>query len=366
MNDTDDRLITLAIHTYEYAQSLKTLLENEGIEVELHNVNLSHPVVSAGIRVRIHEKDLPQALRVVENREIFTLPADPAEKIGDIVVPTDFTPHSFQAVPVAFRLAATHRIGIVFLHAYIDPSINSEIQLSDAYSFSQADEELSVQLLKERQAEMTRFTDTIKDKIKQGKLPAVKFSSVVTEGVPEEVINNYAKQHTPYMIVMGTRDAVRKEKDLIGSVSAEVLDSCRTTVITIPESGSRNDSLLSGRITMFCNLEQTDIVALDTLANIFSGEEAELVLIHIPSHRDRLRDTSKAMKALTVYAAANYPQFKIRSASSGLDRLMNSGEDMGLVVVANKKKHALARLFYPGVAHRLLFKTDVAMMAIPV
>lgn len=68
-----DRFITIAIHTYDKAHELKTILECEGLEVVLQNVNLSTPVVSSGIRVRIHESDLPMALRLIENIEIFCL-----------------------------------------------------------------------------------------------------------------------------------------------------------------------------------------------------------------------------------------------------------------------------------------------------
>ena len=41
------RLITVAIHTYDRAIELKNLLEKEGIEVLLQNVNLEHPTVSS-------------------------------------------------------------------------------------------------------------------------------------------------------------------------------------------------------------------------------------------------------------------------------------------------------------------------------
>ena len=54
----EDKLVTLAIHTFEKAQILKTILETEGIEVYIHNVNQIQPVVSAGVRVRIKESDL--------------------------------------------------------------------------------------------------------------------------------------------------------------------------------------------------------------------------------------------------------------------------------------------------------------------
>ena len=66
-----DRFITLAIHTYEKAIALKALLEREGVNSILNNVNLTAPAVSSGVRVRIKEKDLPLALRKVENLDIF-------------------------------------------------------------------------------------------------------------------------------------------------------------------------------------------------------------------------------------------------------------------------------------------------------
>ena len=50
---SEDRLITVAIYTYEKAQIIKGILENEGIPVAIQNVNLIQPVVSSGVRIRI-------------------------------------------------------------------------------------------------------------------------------------------------------------------------------------------------------------------------------------------------------------------------------------------------------------------------
>ena len=41
----EDKLVTLAILTYAKAQILKNVLENEGIEAYIHNVNLIQPVI---------------------------------------------------------------------------------------------------------------------------------------------------------------------------------------------------------------------------------------------------------------------------------------------------------------------------------
>ena len=61
---SEDRLITVAIYTYEKAQIIKGILENEGIPVAIQNVNLIQPVVSSGVRIRIRENDLPLALKI--------------------------------------------------------------------------------------------------------------------------------------------------------------------------------------------------------------------------------------------------------------------------------------------------------------
>ena len=63
----EEKLVTLAILTYSKAEILKGILESEGIEAYIHNVNLIQPVISAGVRVRIKESDLPHALKIVEN-----------------------------------------------------------------------------------------------------------------------------------------------------------------------------------------------------------------------------------------------------------------------------------------------------------
>ena len=91
----EDKLVTLAIHTFEKAQILKTMLETEGIEVYIHNVNQIQPVVSAGVRVRIKESDLPHALRIIEDSKWLNEDAEQEEKAGPqekkILIPIDFS-----------------------------------------------------------------------------------------------------------------------------------------------------------------------------------------------------------------------------------------------------------------------------------
>ncbi|MDE6309839.1 MAG: universal stress protein, partial [Muribaculaceae bacterium] len=201
----DSRLITVAIHTFNRATMVKNLLENEGVEVTLQNVNLTEPSVSSGVRIRIHEDDLPLALRIIENAEIFTTPTGhDFNSAPPILVPTDFTEYSERAAHIAFDIA--HRIGgsITFLHAYIDPSQSGHLQLSDALTYDPLDAEERIRLEEDEKQRTSQFTNKFRQGIKQGTIPAVKFKSIVVEGVPEDTILEHAKLNNPPLIVMGT------------------------------------------------------------------------------------------------------------------------------------------------------------------
>lgn len=139
----EDRLITVAIHTYDHAVALKNMLEREDVTAVLHNVNLSTPVVSSGVRVRIKESDLPQALRIIENSEIFAPKKECAQSSDDaepiILVPVDFSDYSMKATVMAFDVAYRHKARIMLLHSFINPALSKRVQLTDSFSFELAE-----------------------------------------------------------------------------------------------------------------------------------------------------------------------------------------------------------------------------------
>lgn len=370
---TEDRLITVAIHTYEHALRLKSLLESEGVPVVLHNVNLSHPVVSSGVRVRIHEKDLPLALRIIENTDIFATPDNDALPPHNrvMIVPVDFSDHSVKACDIAFHLAYRHKASIILLHSFLNPYMASDMQLSDSVSYDIADSEMKLMMEKEADKLMTGFVAKIRDRIKHSELPPVKFTTSVVEGVPEEAIIELAKEKKPELIVMGTREAGKKEKELIGSVTAEVLDSCRFPVFTVPESAeiSRMDDIR--HVLFFSNLDQEDILALDAVYRFFTDERLDVTIVNVPS-RKFSGNRSAASDKLLSYCAEHYPLYKFKLADLSLNNVIDDfhaieqNQRIDLIAVPNKKKNIFARLFNPSIAHKMLFYSDIPMMVIPV
>lgn len=373
----EDRLITVAIHTYDHAVALKNMLEREGVSAVLHNVNLSTPVVSSGVRVRIKEADLPQALRIIEHSEIFSTEKDCAKSSANsepvILVPVDFSDYSMRAAVMAFDVAYRHKAHILLLHSFINPALSKRVQLTDSFSFELAEsQEVGNALMKAARITMDLFESQLRERIKNGEIPPVKFSNLITEGVPEDVINETAKSVSPILIVMGTRGAERKEEELIGSVTAEVLDSCKFPVFSIPENVTLEHISDISHLLFFSNLEQEDLLALEAIHRLFRHAPIEVTIVHVPGKKELSSNDRRAIKSLVEYCRNHYPSFTFNSDELTLGNLGNDyrriarEHQVNLVALPNKKRNVFFRFFNPSLAHKLLLHADISMLVIPV
>ncbi len=378
-----DRYITVAIHTYDKAVALRTILEREGINVEFRNVNIEQPVVSSGIRVRIKESDLPLALRVIENREIFDMspqfaPAGPSQPV---VVPVDFSERSFAAAASAFFMAEKHSTSIVLLHTYIDPYVAGSLQLTDSMTYEIVDIDTRDKMRDTAETQMRHFTSRLKDMIKRGEIPAVNFRTAVVEGVPEDAIAEYVRVNNPYLIVMSTRGPEEKALDMIGSVTAEVLDRCRIPVLSLPETeDGKIFPMRFSSMLFFSSLDQQDILAIDTMHRILSSSQPQAdapvpsVTIAVLPVKKRFmgRSVKETSEALISYCRQNFKGvdfsiYEISGDDTEADvKALAKDNPFDLIVVPNKKKNIFSRLFSPTLAHRILFVAKEPMLVIPV
>lgn len=390
-----DKLI-IALHTPDHANRLCRLLENEGISVSIQPVDIELVAEDLPVAMEIDIEDLPEALRIIENIEIFSLDKEPSysskvkkttkdillgKKLGAskkkpvIVVPVDFSDYSLLAARFAFPLAQSHGAKITLLHSFVLPSRTDNLSLSpDTLAYEPVDMELDMTLEETAKSQMENFTARLREFIKKGVIPPVKFDVEILEGLPETVINDYARDHEPLLIVMGTRGANKKDRELVGSITAEVLDTCRYPVFTVPENSNTN-LLAEGQkdVVVFCNLDNDDIMALNTLFRIFPEGKFHVTLYHIATRKDKLNlfTTDSALKKLEQYCQTKFKGYTFSSRELQPKESKDLLKDKAFlnacfIVVPNKRRYALARLFNPSMAHRLVFHTDIPMLEVPV
>ncbi len=366
-----DRLITLAIHTYPKALILKGVLESQGITVAIQNVNLLKPVISPGVRVRIHEKDLPHALEILENDPVFGKSEELSEspRKNRILIPIDFSDYSLQACRLGFDFAASQQAEVVLLHTFLSPFTMGSLSLAETISYELKESEEHKMLFAKANREMSDFCEKVRQLMDEGKLPSVPFIYRVCEGVPEDTIILMAKELDPSLIVMGSRGKTRKEIDLIGSVTAEVVDYGNFPVFAVPEGFTHAHMNEIKNVAFFTNFDQQDLISLDTFMRLFEKYSFGIMFFHLTEKSDAWTEIKLA--GIRDYCQSHYPGreigYKIVGEENFLDNVERLFQESAIdvMVVPNRKRNIFARLFNPSIAHKMLFHTDTPLIAIP-
>ncbi|MDR2533213.1 MAG: universal stress protein [Tannerellaceae bacterium] len=363
----EEKLITLAIHTFEKAQILKTILETEGIQACIHNVNLIQPVISAGVRVRINESDLPQALRIIEdNKWLEETREGMAEKVENrVLIPVDFSEYSMKACEIGINHAHAANAGVILLHAYSSPYFPGSITLGDIPVYGIAESEMLKDLLNRVEADMAKLCLTIRRKMDGGELPRVEIEPIIKEGLPEEEIIACEKQYHPRLIVMGTRGKGQKEIDLIGSVTGEIIELAKAPVLAIPENVPFNNIAATTNMAFATSFNQRDLVAFDAFVSLIGGYSPNIHLFNISSLRDKWDEIR--LGGIQEYFKKQYPHLNISHTMltdedilAAIENFVRE-ENIEIIALTSQKRNTLARIFSPGIARKMLFHTDTPL-----
>lgn len=376
----EEKLITLAIHTFEKAQILKTMLETEGIEVYLQNVNQLLPVVSAGVRVRIKESDLPKALGLIEDsnwnrqelkEELNTLDhyveGKPIGAVPYVLVPVDFSDFTPNVVAVAFHFAVRRNLEVILLHACYVQLVTSPLMFFGEVQAIPSKGELSNHKELERSIKkMEQLEKEIKESIEKGELPNVTFQTLVRSGVAEDIILSIARQAPPIAIVMGTRGKSRRSEDLIGSVAAEVIDRAKVPVFIVPEETPVTDLAKIKNVGVATSFDQRDFVLFDRMMHLMKPNTPTYRLFNISRSAKEWSDLE--LRAMSEYHKVHYPNSTIEFSKlddGDFSEALNSfiaEKEIGLVVVNTYRRNLFARFFNPGMARRMLFHAGTPLL----
>lgn len=376
----EEKYISLAIHTADQALGIKKILEAHSIYVKLQNYLAPGTSIVLGVSVMIQEKDLPMALKITES--LLHLNALNPDNIlsgnkGEILIPVDFNDYCLEACKVGFEIASFLHLQPVILHAYTTPVFNTSFTLDESSTLgidnSLEEEfnemEISKDLQKQGRKKMKDLISKLHELQKEGNVPDLNFKALMEEGVAEDVIKEYCKASPPELVVMVTRGKEKKGEQLIGSVTAEVLDDCKVPLLSIPENCNFQRVPQMKEIVYLCNLDPHDLICMDTFMRMFEYPDVTVTLIPISDKQDKT--LKSRLINLKDYFNKTYPTAHFITAIMSQKTFMadfnnyESQRGTELIVVPNRRKNAFMRLFNPGIAHRLLFERDLPLLALP-
>jgi nucleotide-binding universal stress UspA family protein len=269
-----------------------------------------------------------------------------------IIVPTDFSPASVNAMNFAANMALAIGADLRLLHVYGIPPAYTEPLLVVSPEDIKFSADLQLEALKQQVVSITN-----------GKV------TVICETIMGNIIDelgSYCKRVQPFAVVMGAKGKTGLEKVIFGSTALSAIRRLTWPVICVSPGKEYGKGIK--KIGLACDFREVqDTVPVNYIRNIVAAFGAELHVLHVDYLERKFKaDTpleSSHLHAMLedirpVYHFIDYPDVEEGiygfAESHGLD----------LVIVIPKKHNLLEKLFKPSSARQLVFQSPVPIMCV--
>jgi len=366
-----DKIITLTTNTFQHVSILQSLLEAEGIECILQNTNVIEGAVNGSVKIRIKESDLERAMKLMETIEepgIEKMVTQKSVKSGKsrILLPIDFSDYSEKAANIALDWAMRLNAEIMVLNVYFNPIVNT-LPFSDAYIYDSSMEEMVVDMEQQAVTNMNDFMHRFRKKKEQLGGETLKIRKKLIRGVAEDEIIHFSDDYQPTVIIMGTRGKDRKAADLIGSVTAEVMEKARVPVLAVPEDFEYNGIDNIKNLMYATAFEESDFMALEKLEKIVRPLDVKIFFVHVGLGDNEKWDRLK-LDGLKKFMQKQFPKLNVacdlidcEDFWVGLEGYIQR-QNIDIISFTSKRRNLLARLINPSLGKKMLFHTNTPML----
>ena len=365
-----EKIITLATLTYMRAQLLSAMLERNGIECFMSNVNRIKEA-PGGVKVKIQEKDAEKAMRVLEDfKGAYGKQKQQAveymRSIRRILVPVDFTSHSENAAFYALQLAAVLKAEIKLINAYLDPMGTPQSYL-ESYTYQLNLDKIIREIEEETERSLRAIAARFIEKIEKENLRGVKISWDMHKGNAVNAILNEAHEYQPGLIVMGTRGSELEGLRSFGSVTAQLIEKAQLPILAVPKNYDGRSASLPKRILYATNFDQTDYAALRRLISFVKPFKSKLFCVHAALQDSeaidemRLRKIRQYLSETVDNSNIECGLLKTVDIQQGLEDFIKERE-IDMMALTTHKRNFFERIFMPSITKKFLFQTDIPLL----
>lgn len=369
-NNMEEKIVTLTTTTYQHAHLIKSLLESEEIYCFLKNVNVIGGTINLGVTVSVKSCDLEKAIQLMASIEQAGLEkALNKNKIKNspprILVPIDFSDYSLKAANMALDWAILLKADIVFINVFFNPII-STLPFSDNYVYDSEIDKIMMDMEEKAESKMKKFIATFKEKrdLKGGE--DIKIKKKLLRGVAEDEIIKYSKENEPSIIIMGTRGKDKKAEDLIGSVTAEVMERAKFPVLAVPEDFNYKGIKNIKNILYITTFDEADMIALDKLEHIVKPLDLKIFFIHVGIDSKKWEDSKldnfkEFVEKRFTNTQVEYDIVESEDFWVGIEGFIRN-KNIDIISLTTKRRNLVARLINPSVGKKMLFHTNTPIL----
>ncbi|MCU4176859.1 universal stress protein [Carboxylicivirga sp. N1Y90] len=262
-----------------------------------------------------------------------------------ILVPIDFSTSAMHALEYALKLGEKMPSNICLIHCLSDLVEETNAILSN--------KQVEVELQK------------IKTDLTQ-KHPSQKVTVRIEQGYPEDILVGISKRDEPDVIVMGTKSKEETIKELLGSVTSDVIKKARVPVLAVPHKSSVNLDRLN-RILFVTDFGESDYRSLHKLVRLVSPFETQIHAVHFTTSMPDKWD-KKRIEQMQAYCEKTYRNhtmdFEFITGSDFLHALdvYMANKSIDMIAMTRHKRNMISKIFHSSITRKLLFHTEVPLL----
>ncbi|WP_205508163.1 universal stress protein [Longitalea arenae] len=274
-----------------------------------------------------------------------------------LVVPTDFSSVSVNALNYAVDMAQAINAGIVLLHVYNVPVTFTDVPTAPVNT-------VSVE-------EMKRTAEERLEEIKRNLVTttsgSIQVYSEARLGETVEELEQLCRSVEPLAVVMGSHGATGLERMIMGSTTITAMRQLKCPVIVVPPGTTYHGIKKIGLACDFENVVQT--IPVTYIRNIVKEFGADLYVLNVQDKEDEERELAEHTLD-TTYLDATLDDVKpIYVPLTGKDvvetiNVFAEHNNLDLVMVIPKKHRFLDRLFHKSQSRELIDHAHIPIVSI--
>ena len=270
-----------------------------------------------------------------------------------IIVPTDFSPVSINAVNFATDMALAIDASILLFNVYNIPVSYSEVPFV-LISVEEIKKESEIQL------------EDLKKKVIHITSDKVKVNTKSTMGNTVDELEELCKEIQPFAVVMGAKGVSGIEKVMFGSTTLTAIRHITWPVICVPPGREYGKGIK--KIGFACDFKQvaetTPVLFIKQMVKEFDAELHILNVDYKEKHfRPETPEQSFWLHKLLEDVKPQYHYINKKDVEDGINEFAENN-NLDLVIAIPKKHTLLEGIFKPSSTKKLVFQSHIPVMCV--
>lgn len=185
-------------------------------------------------------------------------------------------------------------------------------------------------------------------------------------GYPEDILVKISIKEEPDAIVMGTRSKGETIKELLGSVTSDVVKNAKVPVLAVP-AVSMVDTERISNILFVTDFSDCDYRSIHKLIRLITPFQTQIFAVHFKGSQPDKWD-KKRLEEMRLYCHQTYRNYSVNFSFitgedfiSDLDSFIQTN-NIDLIAMTRHKRNMISKILHPSITRKILFHTDIPLL----